>query len=137
MQGSSELSDLMHRYWQAFSTGDVEFVEAHLSTTEAIFGFGTDPDEAYEGSQVHRVFREQLAAAGGSVTIVPGEVRAYVEGSVGWVSDNPTFHLPDGVRIPARFTAVAHREDGDWKLVQAHTSVGVPNEQLLHMALPT
>lgn len=72
------------------------------------------------------------------MAIVPGDVRAYEEGPIGWVADNPTFEPAGaGVRIPGRFTAVARREDGKWKFVQAHTSVGVPNEQLMGMALPT
>ena len=62
-----------------------------------ILGIGTDPDESYEGARLRQVWREQVAAAGGSMTIARVEVHAYEEGSVGWVADNPTFHLPGGV----------------------------------------
>jgi hypothetical protein len=34
------------------------------------------------------------------------------------------FTLPDGSTVPARVTGVAHRENGNWKIVQSHTSVG-------------
>jgi len=37
----------------------------------------------------------------------------------------------DGRRVPVRLTAVLHQEDGDWKAVQSHASIGVPNEQML------
>ena len=85
---------------------------------------------------MRQVFTEQLTAVGG-VSITPGEGRAYQEGTVGWIADRPTFTLPDGTMFSVRFTAVAHREDGQWKLVQAHTSVGVPNQQVVGQTLPS
>jgi hypothetical protein len=136
MQPSSELRNLMIRYWEAFAMGDVSFVEAHLSTDSDILGIGTDPGEWYEGADVHRVFAEQLETVGG-VVITPGDIRAYEEGAVGWIADRPTFSFTGGITFTARFTAVAHRENGDRKLVQAHTSVGVPNDQLVGQMLPT
>jgi hypothetical protein len=136
MQPSSELRNLMIRYWQAFAEGDVSFVEAHLSIDTGILGIGTDFTEWYEGAEVRHVFADQLKAVGG-VVITPGDIRAYEEGSVGWLADRPTFTFPGGAAFTARFTAVARREDGDWKLVQAHTSVGIPNDQLVGQTLPT
>jgi hypothetical protein len=133
---SSELRDLMVRYWAAFTRGDGSFVEAHLSADPGVLGVGTDPCEWYEGAEVRRVFTEHLPAVAG-VSIIPGEVGAYQEGPVGWIPDRPTFTFPDGTTFSVRFTAVAHREDGEWKLVQAHTSVGVPNEQVVGQDLPT
>jgi SnoaL-like protein len=38
--------------------------------------------------------------------------------------------LEDGTEILTRSTAVFHREDGEWKMVQGHTSVGISNEDL-------
>jgi hypothetical protein len=37
----------------------------------------------------------------------------------------------EGRRVPVRLTAVLHQEEGDWKAVQIHASIGVPNEQML------
>lgn len=113
MHPSTELRDLMVRYWAAFTRGDVSFVEAHLPAVAGILGVGTDHEEWYEGTDVRRVFTEQLTAVGG-VSVTSGEVRAYQEGTVGWIADRPTFSLPDGTSFSARFTAVAHREDGEW-----------------------
>jgi hypothetical protein len=33
-------------------------------------------------------------------------------------------------QIPLRFTGDFSREDGAWRLVQGHASIGVPNEEL-------
>ena len=93
MQPSSELRDLVIRYWEVFAGGDVSFVEAHIPADRVVSGIGTDPDEGYEGAGVHHV-------------------------------------------LTARSTAVAHREDGEWKLVRANTSVGVPDQQLVGQTLP-
>lgn len=57
--------------------------------------------------------------------------RAYEEGSLGWAVDEPRFVFPDGSRLPARLTGVLRREDGDWKVVHPHFSVGVPDEEAI------
>lgn len=36
-----------------------------------------------------------------------------------------------GKRVPVRMTAVLHQEDGEWKAVQTHASIGVPNDRML------
>ena len=38
--------------------------------------------------------------------------------------------MEDGRKILTHWTAVYHHEDGEWKMIQAHLSVGVPNEEL-------
>jgi ketosteroid isomerase-like protein len=78
---------------------------------------------------VAEVLKQEMQA--GDVTVSSmGEVYASVEGNVGWVSSRPVWTLEDGTEIPTRSTAVFHREDGEWKMVQGHTSVGVSNEEL-------
>ena len=42
----------------------------------------------------------------------------------------PTITLPDGRPASPRWSAVFHREDGEWRLVQLHASIGVPNEEV-------
>jgi hypothetical protein len=39
--------------------------------------------------------------------------------------------------MPFRVTAVLHKENGEWKMVQGHVSFGVPNEEALGQELPT
>jgi hypothetical protein len=69
------------------------------------------------------------------VKVVHGEVKAYEEGTVGWAADQGHFLLPDGSEVPFRITAVFHREDGDWRLVQEHASVAVSNEEAIGESL--
>ena len=64
--------------------------------------------------------------------IVSGQLQAYREGSVGWAVDRDAlFRLPDGTEMPFRNTLVYVQEDGEWKFIHAHTSVGVRNEEVL------
>jgi ketosteroid isomerase-like protein len=41
--------------------------------------------------------------------------------------------MPDGSAIKTRVTAVLRRDDGTWKLVHAHFSVGVPDEEVVEL----
>ena len=43
------------------------------------------------------------------------------------------FLFPDGSLMQTRLTAVMHQEDGRWKLVHMHLSVGVPDEQVVEL----
>jgi hypothetical protein len=38
--------------------------------------------------------------------------------------------MPDGKHVSLRWSAVFHRENDDWKFVQTHASIGVPNEEI-------
>jgi hypothetical protein len=48
--------------------------------------------------------------------------------------DKPSFVLPNGARLPTRLTAVLHQEEGEWKVVHLHFSVGVPDEHAIELA---
>ena len=62
--------------------------------------------------------------------LLHGEVDAFVKGNVDWVSSRPVLILEDGTEIPTRSIAIFSMEDGEWKMVQGHKSVGVSNEEL-------
>lgn len=46
-------------------------------------------------------------------------------GDVGLIADTPAFIEPDGTETPFRITAVFHREDESWMLMQEHISLGL------------
>ena len=82
------------------------------------------------GPQVAEVLKQEMQDTTDIVEISTKDLDAFVEGTVGWVSVRLIWTLEDGTEIPTRWTAVFHQEDDEWKMVQAHTSVGVPNEEL-------
>jgi ketosteroid isomerase-like protein len=133
MEHSDELRDLTLRFYEAATTGDLSFFDQHVSRQEGAVFVGTDPSEWWEGFEALReAMRAQSEAmGGGGLQIVAGQLQAYREGSVGWVIDrDASFRLPDGTEIPFRSTVVFRREEGEWKLVHAHSSIGVRNEEM-------
>lgn len=64
------------------------------------------------------------------VTVGLNDVKAFHEGTVGRAAGHGYSEM-GGKRIPVRLTAVLREEDGDWKAVQSHASIGVPNDQML------
>jgi ketosteroid isomerase-like protein len=133
MEQSDELRDLTLRFYEATATGDLSFIERYVSHQEGAVFVGTDPGEWWEGVEAFvEAIRAQSEAMGGEgLQIVPGQLQAYYEGSVGWAIDrDASFRLPDGTEVPFRSTAVFVQEDGEWKVVHLHVSIGVRNEEM-------
>ena len=132
MEHSDDLRDLTIRFYEATTSGDLSFFDRHVSRQEeGVVFVGTDPDEWWEGFEAFvEAMRAQSEAMGG-MQIVTGQLQAYQEGSIGWVIDrDASFRMPDGTEIPFRNTVVFRREDGEWKLVHEHASIGVRNEEM-------
>ena len=66
-----------------------------------------------------------------------GEIAAYREGTVGWAACRPTLVFGDGSTATVRFTGVLRLEDGIWRVVQSHLSVGATNEETLGYEMTT
>jgi len=131
MEHSDELRDLTLRFYEAATTGDLSFFDRHVSRQEGALVVGTDPNEWWEGFEaIREAVRAQSEQMGG-MRMVAGRLQAYQEGSIGWVIDrDASFQLPDGKEIPFRNTLVFRREDGEWKVVHEHASIGVSNEDM-------
>lgn len=127
MQSAPELEGLVMRLYEAFSRGDADLMGQITSSQAGMVFIGTDPGEWFE--DVASIQRMLQAQSGAGITVAPGNIRAYREGTVGWVADAGAFKLPDGSEVPFRMTAVFHLEDGAWKLVQEHASIGVSNQE--------
>jgi hypothetical protein len=136
MERSPELCDIIVGWFEAVSTGDASWVDRHVSRQAGVRLVGTDPNEWLEAERVADFLTGEVQAMGGNVSISPGEPETFREGTVGWGVARPTITLPDGREIAPRWSAVFHQEAGEWKIVQLHASVGVPNEELLGIELP-
>jgi adenylate cyclase len=138
MEQSDELRDLTLRFYEATTTGDLSFFDRYVSRQEEAMFLGTDPNEWWEGFEALREAMRAQSEAMGGMQIVAGQLQAYREGGVGWVIDrDASFRLPDGREIPFRSTLVFRREDGEWKLVHLHSSIGVSNEEMFGQDLST
>jgi SnoaL-like domain len=140
MKRSSELRDLCVALSKAHSRSDAPFIERHVSVREGVLSIGSDPKEWMEGERVVEAFKEALqdddVRSSPSEDDFVRELDAFVEGTVGWASSRFTWTTEDGSEIPMRWSAVFHLEVGQWKLVQAHASVGVPNEEVFGRRIP-
>jgi ketosteroid isomerase-like protein len=137
MEVDAELKDFILTFYKAVETGDMAVISEMTADEPGMLFVGTDPDEWWES-------RERLAQAASTqhqeapeVTVRPGTITAYRQGDFGFVADRPAFVLADGTERSFRFTAVLRRDAEGWKLVQAHTSIGVPNEDVLGLELST
>jgi ketosteroid isomerase-like protein len=131
MQRSPELEDLVAAWFAAATAGDASLVDAHVSRRPGARLIGSDPEEWFRGGDAIATFlRGEVDGAGGQVTFIPSNVEAFEEGTVGWATTTLTITRADGKQIAPRWSAVFHREDGAWKIVQTHASIAVRNEDV-------
>jgi hypothetical protein len=137
MEQSAELRERTLDFYRAMETADTSFIETFFSQEEEVLNLGSDPEEWLVGhAKAVGVLVAQLKAMQG-ISIGGADPQAFSEGSVGWVADQFKLIMPSGTTIPFRMTLVYHKEAGEWKAVQLHLSIGVPNEQAIGYALPT
>ncbi len=130
MERSPELEDLTRKLYDAVSNADAGFFEQYLARGESCVVIGTAPDEWWDDyAAALEPIRRQMAVVGDSVELRAGDVRAYCEGAVGWVADQPTLKLGSGAAL-CRHTSVFLREADEWRIVQHHFSIGVSNDKV-------
>ena len=108
-------------------------------TTPALIHIGTDPDEWWTSyREAIAVFEAQLGEFETiGVQFEIDEIAAYSEGTVGWVACRPRLVFGDGSTTTLRFTGVLHLEEGIWRSVQSHLSVGATNEETVGYEMTT
>jgi len=131
MQASTELRNIIAGWFESVAKGDLSWADRHISRSDGVrlVLVGTDYIEFLKDEKVAEFLKEEVKEMGGVVTVSLGEIEAYQEGSVGWGLACPTITLPGGQQYSLRWSAVFHQEDGEWKLVQLHASVIIPNQQ--------
>jgi ketosteroid isomerase-like protein len=128
MEASDEIRDVIAGWFSAAASGDAGWRDRHVSRRADLRIIGTDPDEWLTGQPAFDFLRNEAETVGGRVSVVLREVEGFREGDVGWGAAVPEITLGDGSKVSPRWSAVFHREDGAWKLVQLHASVAVSNE---------
>jgi SnoaL-like domain len=128
MQRSADVREAMLRFYDRLSASDVASFDQLVSREPATLIIGTAP-----GEWVTERDRMRFGFEAEGVRIQAGETAGYEEGSMGWVVDEPRFFFPDGSAMQTRLTAVLRREEGSWRLVHMHVSVGVPDEEVVEL----
>lgn len=135
MQQSDGVRNGLLRFYERFSGGDAARFADVIAQADGVSVIGTGPGEGHDNrddwiSTYDEMMRSEMAGT----RLESGDPRAYEEGAVGWAVDEPQFVFPDGSRLATRLTALLHEEQGDWKILHLHFSVGVPDEQAMELA---
>jgi hypothetical protein len=128
---SPEIEQVLRDSLDAMVRSDLDEIGRRTSRDPCVLAIGSDASEWAEGyDEIMRLFRGSTPEGELGVRVGLDDVRGFREGSVGWAAGHGYFEM-GGKRVPVRLTAVLHEEDGDWRAVQSHASIGVPNEQML------
>jgi ketosteroid isomerase-like protein len=111
----------------ALNKGDAERLRQHFSRRPDAVHIGTDAGEWWTSQQFVDGVDEQASSG---IQVVLGDVSIHVAGDVAWTESRGHFSNQAGGTRPVWETAVFVRENGGWKCVQSHASIGVPNEEI-------
>jgi SnoaL-like domain len=128
---SPEIEQVLRDTVNAMARSDLDEIGRRTSRDPCVVGIGSDPSEWTESyDELMGTMRDSTPDAALGVTVGFDDVKGFREGSVGWAAGHGYFEV-DGTRVAVRITAVLHQEEGEWKAVQTHTSIGVPNDRMM------
>ncbi len=134
---SPEIESLTRRIVQALYERDSPTIANLFSDSASFTGIGSDADEWwYGGEGFKRVMANQLEEVPPFLSLEIHRVDAFEDGAVGWAAANTTLRISSG-DVNLRISAVFSLEHGMWRTLHWHSSVPVPNEELLGVELTT
>jgi uncharacterized protein (TIGR02246 family) len=122
-----EVRAVLNQMIDAQNAGDGERYRAMISNRPDAVFIGTDADEWWTGKDLVDAI---AGSPSGDMTVVVDDIDVHALGDVAWAEGHGCFKASDGNERPVRVTSVLVREDGQWKAVQLHASIAVPNEQI-------
>ena len=123
-----EIRELLDELIKAQNSGDAPRLRAVLSERPDAVHIGTDAGEWWTSGQL--VDAVAAAGSGNDIRAAVDEMDVHVQGDMAWVEGRGRFTRADGAERPVRITGVLVREGGQWKLVQSHGSIAVPNADI-------
>ncbi|MGR8979457.1 MAG: nuclear transport factor 2 family protein [Gammaproteobacteria bacterium] len=132
-----EITDLVMQFHAASTNGDLAFMESITSQSDEALLLGSAPEEFVTGHDAIVAWWEGLFDFLDSIGYVNGglPVQNPVHLQVGhtdtaaWAVDHAEWNFTGGV-VPFRISLVFKKEQGQWKIIQQHFSIAVPNEDL-------
>ena len=126
MEESTAVRDAVLGFYRGVTEKQLARFDEIVSSHEATLVIGTAPGERVTERQ-----RLRFGFETEGVTLDPGpRPVGYQEGTMGWFTDDPWFGFPGGGGMRTRLTGIVRQEDGRWKVVHLHFSVGVPDEEV-------
>ncbi|NJD28351.1 MAG: hypothetical protein FIA92_08645 [Chloroflexi bacterium] len=124
LRESPELRELVFEFYRRMLAGEADAANDLISHDPATLMIGS----AGEWVQDQEALRSGRLEAGEGLEPGSSPV-AYEAGDLGWFADQPTWIFGDGSRAQMRMTAVLAREPAGWRIVHAHLSVAVPDDE--------
>ena len=121
-----EVRAVLNEMMDAQNAGDAERIRATLSNRPDVVFIGDGPGEWWTSKDYLDVI---AGSHPGDINAAFDDIGVHALGDVAWADGHGRFKASDGNERPVRGTAVLVREDGQWKVVQSHVSIAVPNEQ--------
>lgn len=128
MERSPEIEERLRKFLDALTRGAVEELADFQSDHPGALSIGTAPEEWTEGFQqsVRKRAAETLHGSGNQMATARLEqVIAWAERGFGWAAGRLVWMLAR--KVPARFSQVWRLEQGTWRIVHHHISIGAPN----------
>jgi ketosteroid isomerase-like protein len=127
-ESHDEIRDLLDEMIEAQNAGDAPRLRTMLSERPDAVHIGTDAEEWWTSKQL--VDAVAAVTGGDDIQAVADDIGIHVQGDIAWVEGHGRFTRADGAERPVRLSGVLAREDGQWKAVQTHASIGVPNADI-------
>ena len=123
-----EVRKVLDEMIEAQNAGDTGRLRSMLSERPDAVHIGTDAEEWWTSGQV--VDAVAAASGGDDIRAVADDIDVHIHGDIAWAEGRGRFTRADGAEQPVRMTGVLVREDNQWKVVQSHASIGVPNADI-------
>jgi ketosteroid isomerase-like protein len=130
IERAPDVERLLRDVYAQFQSGDADAFLRLISSDPSTHARGSDPEERKDGPDAFAAMvREDVAGRGDAPPLASlKDVVAYREGDVAWASLDIDFHR-ERDEVPFRATAVLHREDAEWRIVQWTVALLVRNER--------
>ena len=115
---------------EALRTADAQRLDSLLSDRPGCVHIGSDPSEWFSKDQLLAGVNEAMSAGDDQVRAEIDTVDVYALGDVAWAEGRGRFVSSRREARDVRMTGVFVRDNGQWKSVQSHASIGVPNQQM-------
>jgi len=124
MAPSAEIRDTVLEFCRRMLAGEADAANDLISHDPALIFIGS----AGEWVDDQEALRSGRLDPGEGLQPSPNP-SAYANGDVGWYVDQPTWLFGDGTSAKMRMSAVLQREAPGWRIVHAHLSVAVPDNE--------
>jgi uncharacterized protein (TIGR02246 family) len=129
-----EMSAVIREWYYSASEGQAEKFLSFFAQDPRTVYFGTDPEEQWYGYDQIKSFFTDLFRTYGKWAIMSKNLNVEQFGEIALFSDEVEIsatHGASSIAQDGRMTGALMKQNGQWKIVQAHFSFGTPSSELL------